>query len=149
MTFTARKGVVSPPYTGSGELEISNGVVFTGAVGKTQAAPQTATNTATLTSTQMLGGILVGTPTAAATYTTLTGTLLEAALSETIATNDTFDLVIINLGGAGDIITLAGGSGVSIVGSATVDDAGADINSSGLFRFRRSAANTFIAYRIA
>ena len=149
MAFTARTGVASPPYLGTGELEISNGVIFTGTMGKTQAAPETATDTTTLTSAQMLGGILVSTPTTTATYTTLTGTLLEAALADTVKTNDTFDLCIINLGGAGDIITLAGGTGVSIVGSATVDDAGADINSSGLFRFRRSAANTFIVYRIA
>ncbi len=114
-----------------------------------QVDPPTATDTATLTAAQMLGGILVGTPTAAAAYTTLTGTQIEAALSGNVATNDSFDLSIINLGGAGDIITLTAGSGVSIVGSATIDDPGADINSSGLFRFRRSAANTFVAYRIA
>lgn len=111
--------------------------------------PPTATATATLTAAQMLGGVLVATPAATATYTTLTGALLEAALSTSIANDDTFDLCIINLGGAGDIITLAGGTDVSIVGSATVDDAGADINSSGVFRFRRTAADTFVAYRIA
>lgn len=113
-----------------------------------QAAPQTATDTATLTSAQMLGGILVATPTAAAAYTTLTGALLDAAV--TMEAGDTFDLCIINLGGAGDIITLTEpASGITIVGSATVDDAGADINSSGIFRFRKTAADTFIAYRIA
>ena len=85
----------------------------------------------------------------AATYTTLTGTQIEAEMPPALATNDTFDLTIINLGGAGDIITLAGGTGVTIVGSATVDDAGADITSSGTYRFRRSASNTFIAYRVS
>jgi len=111
--------------------------------------PPTATGTTTLTAAQMTGGVLVATPAAIATYTTLTGTLLEAALHDDIDDDDTFDLCIINLGGAGDIITLAGGTDVSIIGSATVDDAGADINSSGVFRFRRTTDNTFVAYRIA
>jgi len=114
-----------------------------------QIAPTTATGTATLTDLQMLGGILEATPAATATYTTRTGTQIEAALSGGHTTNDSFDLTIINLGGAGDIITLAGGTDVTIVGSTTVDDSGADITSSGTFRFRKSAANTFIAYRIA
>lgn len=114
-----------------------------------QAAPATITSTVTMTSAQMLSGVLEATPAAVATYTTLTGTLLEAALPEGIATNDSFDLTIINLGGAGDIITMAGGTGITFVGSVLIDDAGVDITSSGTFRFRRSAANVFIAYRIA
>ena len=149
MTLTAEIGVASTPFEGSGDLRFSNDITFTGTEYGSQAAPQTATGTAVLTAAQMTGGILVGTPAATANYTTLTGTLLEAALSSTIATDDTFDLCIINLGVAGDIITLVGGTGVTVVGSATVDDAGTDINSSGVFRFRRSAANTFIAYRIS
>ncbi|MGI9332526.1 MAG: hypothetical protein ACR2RL_05150, partial [Gammaproteobacteria bacterium] len=132
---------------GSGTDE--GAIIRRGMLMRDQATPQTATDTATLTAAQMTSGILVSTPTAAATYTTLTGTLLEAEMPPSLANDDTFDLTIINLGGAGDIITLAGGTGVSIVGSADVDDAGADITSSGTFRFRRSAANTFIAYRVA
>jgi hypothetical protein len=114
-----------------------------------QGTPETATDDASLTDAQMLSGILVCTPTAAAAYTVRTGTQIEAALGGTLATGDSFDLTVINLGGAGDIITMTVAAGVTFVGSVTIDDPGADINSSGTFRFVRGAANTFVAYRVA
>ena len=43
-------------------------------------APVTATDTATLTAAQVLNGIILATPTAAASYTLPTVALLEAAL---------------------------------------------------------------------
>lgn len=138
----------APPYS-NGPYSTDQVQYFRAQVLNVQAAPTTATGTATLTAVQMLGGIIEATPTAVATYTTLTGTLLEAALPSGIVNDDSFDLTIINLGGAGDIITMAGGTGVTFVGSLLIDDAGIDITSSATFRFRRSAANTFIAYRIA
>ncbi len=111
--------------------------------------PETATNTASLTDAQILGGILVGTPTSAANYTLRTGAQIETALGGTLATGDYFDLTVINLGGAGDIITMVqGASGCTIVGSEEIDDEGADITPSGTFRFVRGASNTFVAYRI-
>jgi hypothetical protein len=96
----------------------------------------------------MLAGIIVGTPTAAAAYTVRTGTQIETALGGTLATGDSFDLTVINLGGAGDIITMTVASGVTFSGSALIDDAGADITNAGTFRFVRGAANVFVAYRI-
>jgi len=110
--------------------------------------PETATDDATLTDAQILGGILVGTPTAAAAYTMRTGTQIEAALGGTLATGDYFDLTVINLGGAGDIITMTGAANMTFVGCEEIDDEGADITPSGTFRFVRGAANTFVAYRI-
>ncbi len=113
-----------------------------------QGTPETATDTAALTDAQMLSGILVGTPTAAAAYTVRLGTELETALGGTLATGDSFDLTVINLGGAGDIITMTAAAGITFVGSEEIDDDGADIVSSGTFRFVRGAANVFVAYRI-
>jgi len=113
-----------------------------------QGTPETAIGDASLTDAQMLGGILVGTPIAAAAYTVRTGTQIEAALGGTLATGDSFDLTVINLGGAGDIITMTAAAGVTFVGSEEIDDDGADIVSSGTFRFVRGAANTFVGYRI-
>ncbi len=113
-----------------------------------QDTPETATATASLSDAQVLSGILVGTPSAVATYTLRTGTEIEAALGGTLATGDFFDLTIINLGGAGDIITLAGAAGMTIVGAEEIDDDGADVDSSGTFRFVRGAANVFVAYRL-
>ncbi|KKM76968.1 hypothetical protein LCGC14_1374770 [marine sediment metagenome] len=139
----------APPHS-NGPYTTDQVQYFRAQVLNLQAAPTTATGTVTLTAAQMLGGIIVATPTAVATYTTLTGTLLEAALPSGIVNDDSFELTIINLGGAGDIITMvAGATGITFVGSVLIDDAGVDITSSATFRFRRSAANTFIAYRIA
>ena len=131
-------------------------VVLRGIVVTAQGAPTEMTTTATMTDAGMLGGIITGTHTAGATqtYTTRTGTQIEAALAAVVGaltTNDSFKLTIINLSAAlADTVTIAGGTGVSIVGKVTVDSAHADSEfpSSGTFLFRRSAANTFIAYRI-
>ena len=113
-----------------------------------QGTPETAADTASLSDAQMLSGILVGTPTAAAAYTVRTGTQIEAALGGTLATGDSFDLTVVNLGGAGDIITMTAAAGCTFVGCEEIDDDGADITPSGTFRFVRGAANTFVAYRI-
>jgi len=113
--------------------------------------PETATDTATLTAAQMLSGILVATPTAAAAYTTLTGTLLLAALPE-LTPGDAFDLTIINLGGTGDDITFTAGTDVSIVGDPVVGpvaDVATEQMSSGTFRIRYVTGTTFVAYRVA
>lgn len=110
-----------------------------------QGAPATSADTATLTAAQMVSGILAATPTAAATYTTATGTDLKAALPTDLAAGDSFDLTIINLGGSGDDITLQGGADVTFVGSLVVTVAAP---SSGTFRFRWTTGTTFIGYRL-
>ena len=145
--ITAGTGATNGVIITEGQIIMRSGVALP--ILKEQGVPTTATTAVTLTDLQLLGGILVATPPTALNYTTRTGTQIESALTASNAISDSFDLTIINLGGTGDIITLVAGNDVSIVGSATVDDAGADINSSGTFRFRKSAANTFIAYRIA
>lgn len=113
---------------------------------KTQGAPPTAADTATLTVAKMLGGILAATPTAAAAYTMATGTDLKAALPTDLAAEDSFDLTIINLGGAGDDITLTASTDITIVGNPVVTVA---VPSQGTFRLRFVTGVTFIAYRIA
>jgi hypothetical protein len=128
---------------------------MTGKLFTPQAAPETATDTATLTDAQMLSGILVATPTAAAAYTVRTGTQLEAALLTAgfqVENGDTFDLTIINGGGTGDDITLTAATGITIVGDAVVGpvaDVATEQAPQGTFRFRRTAANTFVAYRVS
>lgn len=121
---------------------------------RSQPAPQTATVTATLTAAQLLDGILTGTHTAGATqtYTLPTGTLLDAALPSTFAVNDSFDLSIINLSAAVlDTITIAAGATLTVVGTMIVESAHADAEHPGsaMFRFRKTAANTFVCYRIS
>lgn len=142
-TATASKALVL------GATKDINSFRMTGKLFTPQATPETAADTASLTDAQMLSGILVATPTAAAAYTVRTGTQLEAALLTAgfqVQNGDCFDLTIINLGGAGDDITLTAATGISIVGNAVVTVA---VPSQGSFRFRRTAANTFVAYRVS
>lgn len=111
-------------------------------------APQTATTTATLTAAQVLGGVLVGTAgTSAVTYTLPTVTLLEAAMLNP-KVGDTFDLTIINLGTSSGVITVAAGTGITLVGMATLPITTA-AGSSGTWRFRKTGAGAWTAYRIA
>lgn len=115
----------------------------------TQGAPATATNTATLTAANLKTGIIVGTPTAAASYTLPTGTLFEAEFSS-FATDMGFDFSIINVAtNATFIITVVAGAGWTLSGSARVDANTGTAQGQGRFRARRTAANTFTLYRIA
>lgn len=117
-----------------------------------QPTPPTATGTVTLSDAQMLGGILVATPATAVTYTTRTGTQIDAALTLSLEADMFFDLTIINLGGTGDDITMAVGVGVTdgggelLIGNAT--DLALGIPHSGTFRFRRTGGNAWTMYRI-
>lgn len=112
------------------------------------------TTSDTLTTAEVLGGIITANQgaSAAATYTTPTGTEIEAAITQfDLANGDSFDLCIVNIStDAAEDVTLAGGDDVTIVGNAVVaSNAAATDQSSGIFRFVRTAANTWSAYRIA
>lgn len=117
-----------------------------------QAAPDTATATATLTVAQVLNGLIAATPAAAVTYTLPTGALLDAGA--TLAIGDSFDWSIINLAtNATFIISVAAGTGHTVVGVMDVASnnatTGALYGASGRFKTRKTAADTFITYRIA
>jgi len=114
-----------------------------------QGVAATAADTATLTVAQLLSGLIVGTPTAAATYTLPTGTAFEAEFAS-IANDQSWDFSIINVAtGATFIITVAAGTGWTLSGSARVDANAGTAQAQGRFRARRTAANTFTLYRIA
>jgi len=120
---------------------------------KTQATPTAMTTAATITVAGILNGIITGTHAAGATqaYTLPTGTALQAALSNVFLINASFEFTIINLSAAlADTITLTASTGITIVGKAIIDSAHADSEfpSSGTFRVRKTAANTFVVYRI-
>ena len=86
-----------------------------------QATPATATSTATLTTAQIITGIILGSPgSSAATYTLPTVALLEATLVN-CKVGMAFDLSVVNIDGSGSgIITLAVGTGFTAVGLLTV-----------------------------
>jgi hypothetical protein len=81
------------------------------------------------------------TPTAARTFTTATAAQLLAALSDE-STGTSFEFTVVNLAGATHAITVAGGTDVSIVGSATVSAA-----TSGTFVGVVQADSTVKVYR--
>jgi hypothetical protein len=120
----------------------------------TQAAPQTATVTATLSVAQVTGGLLVATPGAAtAAYTFPTGTLLDAQMGN-MKVNSTFALTIINLTAATGVITMTAGAGtgITLVGTATIGlSAAASTSPAGVaqFLFRKTADAAYSVYRVS
>jgi hypothetical protein len=121
-----------------------------------QAAPQTATITATLTVAQITGGLLVATPATGtpAAYTLPTvGTALTGVDAVLVNTkiNSSFDFAVINLGDASSVITVtaAAGTGWTLVGSGAVPIAATGISGSAKFRARKTAAGAWTVYRIS
>lgn len=116
----------------------------------TQAAPQTATATATLTTAQTLGGLLVGSPsTTAATYTLPTATAIDAVMTN-MKVNSTFRLTIINLGTTDGLITVAVGTGITAVGNLVVAITGsaAGVGGAAQFLFRKTGTAAYSVYRV-
>ena len=91
----------------------------------------------------MLDGLRTGTPTAGINYTLPTGTNMDAAFQE-LQTEQAFEWSVINLAAATHAITVVQNTGHTVVGNMVVD-----ANSSGRFLTRKTAANTFVTYRIA
>ena len=117
----------------------------------TQAAPQTATATATLSVAQITGGILVGSPsTTAASYTLPTATLIDATMTN-LKANSTFSLVIINLGTSTGLITVVVGTGITAVGNLVVAITGsaAGVGGAAEFLFRKTGDAAYSVYRVA
>lgn len=146
--------VVFGPYASGAQIiiEAQGGVQVEYEIGSAPVVKQTlrqATNqpspaavdvTATLTVGQLLGGIITSTTAAAVTGTLPTGTLTDAGSD--FAVNDAFDWCVINTG-ASNAFTVSAGTAHTLVGSGTVA-----LSSSGAFRTRKTAANTFVTYRI-
>lgn len=113
-----------------------------------QAAPQTATSTATLTAAQITGGLIVGDPsTSAASYTLPTVALTEAVLTNA-KTDSCFRFTIVNLGTSSGVITLLVGTGWTLVGKATVPITSTD-GSSATWLCRKTGTAAWTAYRVS
>lgn len=122
---------------------------------KTQAAPTVKTVANTLTIAELLTKIINATPTATgatAAYTLPTGALIDAGL--TMEVDDSFDWCLINNAlAAADTITVTADTGHTIVGNPVVQSlhasTGATMGYSSLWRTRKTAADTYVTYRIA
>jgi len=116
-----------------------------------QAAQQTATSTATLTTTQVLGGLLVVDPTTTASSLTLpTATAIDAVMTN-MKTNSTFRLTVINLGTSTGLVTMVVGTGITAVGNLVVAITGsaAGVGGAAEFLFRKTGTAAYTVYRVA
>lgn len=119
-----------------------------------QPAPTAMTTAATITVGALATQLITGTQSSGATvaYTLPTGTVLDAGVD--LAIGQGFDFVISNLSAAAaDTITLTANTDITIVGVAIVQSVhvstGGITGATGTFRLRKTAANTFVCYRIA
>jgi hypothetical protein len=118
-----------------------------------QVTPNAETTAVTLTAAELLTGLVTGTHAAGATqaYTLPTGTLLDAA--STFAVDEYFDWTLINLSAAAaDTITVTAGADHTVVGTMICQSAHSTtglIHGNALrLRTRKTAANTFVSYRL-
>jgi hypothetical protein len=112
-----------------------------GGINVVQSAPGTLNATGTLTAALIRGGIVTSTTASAVTATLDTGAVMDGAVR--MAVNDAFTWSAINTGGANAFTVTAAATGHTIVGAGAVA-----ANSSGLFLTRKTAADTFVTYRI-
>lgn len=106
-----------------------------------QTTPGTLNATGTLTAALILGGIVTSTTAAAVTATLDTGAIMDAI--GTFAVDDSFDWFVINTGGANAFTVTPAASGHTVVGAGAVA-----ASTSGHFRTRKTAADTFVTYRL-
>jgi hypothetical protein len=113
-----------------------------------QAAPTAKTADATLTIAELLTRIITSTSASAVALTLPTGALTDAgllsALAEDMAVDTSFDWSVINLGSSSGAVTMTASTGHTFVGAAVVA-----ISTSARFRTRKTAADTFVTYRIS
>lgn len=162
----ANEEYVSAAFSAAGHIKISAGAsevfyqVGTDAVPlekrsyQKQGAPTAMTTAATIAVAGMLGDLITGTHAAGATqaYTLPTGTVMDAGME--IGIGESFDWSILNLSAAAaDTITLTAAADHTIVGNPIVQSAhastGGIYGNSARWRTRKTAANTFVTYRIA
>ena len=127
------------------KLDVTGPSLQNGNIFFAQPTPSTKTATSTLTIAELLTSIVTTSGTVAMTLTLPTGTLTDAGtLSGLLPIDNAFDWVIINRGTALCIVTIAAATGNTFIGLATIP-----ILSQATFRTRKTAANTFVTYRIA
>jgi hypothetical protein len=108
-----------------------------------QGAPTAVAAAATMTPAQLANGLFVFNG-AAGSLTLPTVAQVEADISSAQKVNAAFDFVIINADATTDDVTLAAGTGWTIVGNAVVVEA-----TSAQFRARKTGDGAWTAYRIA
>lgn len=132
--------------TGEVSLGFSGGTAWLpGGTYRAQPAPTAKTADATLTIAELLTRIVTATKASAVALTLPTGTLTDAGLAGgTLKVDQSFEWEVINLGSSSGAVTMTAGTDHTYVGAAVVA-----ISTSAKFRTRKTAANTFVTYRVA
>lgn len=121
--------------TGTGPVVIERGRLF-----GYQGDPGALNATGTLTAALILGGIVTSTTAAAVAATLDTGAVMDTVIDMDV--NDTFVWSAVNTGGS-NAFTVTASTGHTIVGAGAVA-----ANTSGRFMTRKTAADTFVTYRL-
>lgn len=129
---------------GAGGYQLGDGNLNEAVMGYS-ATPATATDTATLTVAQVLNGVILATPTAAAAYTLPTVADLEATLSSA-KVGSTVRFAVINLASSNYDITMTTNTGWTVTGGGVVVVQEA---SSAQFLARKTGTGTWQLYRVA
>ena len=108
-----------------------------------QGAPTALTAAATATAAQLANGLFTFNGTAG-NLTLPTVADLEAGMPSATRANMAFDFYVVNIDSGSDAITLAVGTGWTIVGTAAVS-----ANTSAHFRARKTGDNAWTAYRLS
>jgi hypothetical protein len=127
---------------GAGGYQVGDGNIGE-AVLSVQGAPTAVAAAATMTAAELSNGLFVFNGTAG-NLTLPTVALVEADITAAAKVNASFDFIIINADATTDDVTLAVGTGWTIVGNAIVAEA-----TSAQFRARKTGDGSWTAYRIA
>lgn len=114
-----------------------------GSILRPQGAPGTLNATGTLTAALVRNGIVTSTTASAVTATVNTGTAMDTALADIVEIGEGVEWSAINTGGT-NAFTVTAATGHTLVGAGAVAAL-----SSGRFFSRRTAANTWVTYRLA
>lgn len=140
------------PYSAGATLRIDAGagqnfyavgvapVVLEKKLNPTQSAPVAVNTTGAVSAASMQGGIVTSTTAAAVAGTVPAGSVMDLAVQMDV--DDSFDWSVINTGP--NTFTVTAATGHTLVGAAAVATA-----TSGRFRTRKTAADTFVTYRIS
>lgn len=104
--------------------------------------PGTLNASGTITFALIASGIITSTTAAAVTGTLATGAVMDA--SSSFAIGDSVDFSVINTGATNAFTVAAAASGHTVVGNMTVA-----LSSTGRFRTTKTAAATFVTYRLS
>lgn len=111
---------------------------------KLQGAPDALDATGTLTAALIAKGVVTSSTASAVTATLATGAQMDTAFGTRVEIGEAVEWSAVNTGGSNAFTVTAAATGHTVVGAGAVA-----ANNSGLFRSKRTAANTWVTYRIA